>query len=313
MQYRLFPPFFKDELNSDFSEAWERFCLKLLKIENDTEMIKKRKPPEQGVDLFYKDKKIAYQCKSFQKDANFNITKAQSSLLMALEYKESIGWDSYYICSNVELTGKQEMQLKTNYKGVEILDFEYWINLCKKYPHIVQENFRFLVDVPNRFISYRIKQIESISEDLKLSIDKSINSFCAWVYMHQTDEIFKVPLSKSMTIKDLKLYLRGIFGLSNAPVIDTVEIKVEIGITITEIRSNKGNLFDFEDSTILGEIANLEESLIELYIKYEFAGKEDIVFQFDSLQDFEHSLFNWTKKKSKALSENISRFNERGY
>ncbi|HBN90794.1 MAG TPA: hypothetical protein DD408_16665, partial [Rheinheimera sp.] len=66
IHYRLVPPFLYVPEEQDFSKAWEFFCCKLLNLSNMTTEIYVRNPPEQGVDIYYPSKKIAYQCKSVE-------------------------------------------------------------------------------------------------------------------------------------------------------------------------------------------------------------------------------------------------------
>ncbi|WP_455819594.1 hypothetical protein [Clostridium butyricum] len=46
--YNLYPPFVYIPEESNFSDVWEVFYLKLLKIDLNTNNIERRKPPKQG-------------------------------------------------------------------------------------------------------------------------------------------------------------------------------------------------------------------------------------------------------------------------
>ncbi|MED4534735.1 hypothetical protein [Metabacillus fastidiosus] len=316
-QYRLVPPFFKDELNSSFSEAWERFCLKLLKLENKTENIKKRKPPENGVDLFYKDEKIAYQCKSLEENSKFNISHAKNSLQSALKKKNEIGWEEYVLCSNGELTGEQEIALKVIYEDIDIKDREYWIGLCKKYPQVVQENFRILIDVPNKFSCQRIKENINIPDDIKEILEKGNNCIETWIYIHKTDHIFKVNVTDSMTIENLIKYLQSLFGLSSISVINTQEFKVKLGVSITDLNEpdlERVMYSEIDYKKTLAELNFQKDSLIELFINYEIGSShQDIVFQFNEDTDFNSNFSTWKIQKCLGLQNNIKNFIERGF
>ncbi|MGE7997603.1 hypothetical protein ACQKOF_02770 [Lysinibacillus sp. NPDC093190] len=314
-EYRLYPPFFKDELDSSFADAWERFCLKLIKIENNTEDIKKRKPPESGVDLFYQSKKIAYQCKSLEENSIYNITNSVKSLKSALQIKESLGWEKYVICANTELTGNQEATLKSLYANIEVKDKEYWIGLCKKYPYIVQENFKLLIDTPSNYICEKIKDSLVISENIKEILSESTNCISTWFYIHKRDNIFKIPITLNMKIGDLIDFLRSIIGLPQEPIIDTQAIKMSYGVSIFE--PNQLSTIERKYYTLADKDKRLTDlnvkstSVIEFYINYEIIGNKDIAFQFDSVN--EKNIENWINKKEECLINEIETFQERGY
>lgn len=175
--YRLHPPFLYVPEEATFSTAWESFCCKLLNISNATDSIYIRNPPEQGVDLFFPEKGIAYQCKSVEsgKSGDFNVTKAVSSWRSALKVQDSLGWKNYTICTNVSISGSAEETLKKEIPGVTILPSSYWINLCEKHSAIVERNFRRLVDIPtNRVLESIRKQFTAIySSDLAQKMKKT--------------------------------------------------------------------------------------------------------------------------------------------
>ncbi len=97
--YRLEPPFLYVAEEQDFSKAWEHFCCKLLNLSNKTTEIYVRNPPEQGVDIYYPSKKIAYQCKSVEsgKSGDFNAAKAIESIEAAKRIKTELGWQTYVL------------------------------------------------------------------------------------------------------------------------------------------------------------------------------------------------------------------------
>jgi hypothetical protein len=90
-RYLLYPPFLTVHEETNFSDIWESFCLKLLKLEYGTNEIQRRRPPENGIDLYYKSKKIAFQCKSTLEGNKFNIKNACNSLCSALAYTRFVG------------------------------------------------------------------------------------------------------------------------------------------------------------------------------------------------------------------------------
>src|SRR5690349_4350784 len=137
--YQFFPPIFIVPEESNFPDSWEVFCCKLLNLENRTSSIHRRLPPESGVDLYYPEKKIAYQCKSVDTGltTGFNLTKIKNSYNSALIIKSSLGWEKYVVCVNTELTGAQQENFARELPDVVILTKSFWISLCEKFPTAV--------------------------------------------------------------------------------------------------------------------------------------------------------------------------------
>ena len=134
IKYNLHPPYFKVPEESTFPDAWEVFCCIMLNTHNKTDNIHRRKPPEKGIDLLWREKKIAYQCKSvFDENGKFNITNAKKSLKDAIQAKQedaSLDWHTYEICTNIELTGSQESKLTSIETNIEIREKTFWWRLC---------------------------------------------------------------------------------------------------------------------------------------------------------------------------------------
>src|SRR5437870_1273843 len=122
MEYHLYPPFFEITPEPSFSDAWEAFCCLLLNLRNGTTEIRRRTPPDSGVDLTWSSTKFAYQCKAVEsgKAGDFPLSKAIDSVETALQHRASIGWDKYGICTNVDVTGAQEEKIRKVYADVEL-------------------------------------------------------------------------------------------------------------------------------------------------------------------------------------------------
>jgi hypothetical protein len=218
MDYIFYPPFFIENEETNFPDSWEVFCCKLLNLENKTSSIARRLPPENGVDLFFSDKKIAYQCKSIENGLNsgFNLTKIKNSYNSALNIKSSLGWDKYVVCINTDLTGRQEENFKRELPDVDILTKSYWTALCNKFPTMVQENFRRLIPIPQKTVEEKITDrfYPDYSDHLKTLL--KTNSFDLLFYSNRHNSVYRIPVSKDFKVTDLLHILRGIFKLPPA-------------------------------------------------------------------------------------------------
>jgi len=142
----LYPPLFIVEPQTSFADAWEVFCCEVINRHNETTEIYRRKAPESGIDLYWQSKQIAYQCKSVEDaTSRFSVSKALKSLESAMKIRDSLRWNRYVFCTNVALTGPQEMQLRTILQEVEFLTPSFWVpRITEQLPHL-RDRFRQLI------------------------------------------------------------------------------------------------------------------------------------------------------------------------
>jgi hypothetical protein len=211
--YIFYPPFFVVNGEANFSDSWEEFCCKLLNLENKTSSIVRRLPPENGVDLFFPDEKIAYQCKSIEMGltSGFNLTKIKDSYNSALKIKSSLGWDKYVVCINIDLTGKQSENFKQELSDVTILTKSYWTSLCNKFPTMVYDDFRRLIPISPRKVEEKITDIfhPDYSDNLKALLKS--DSFDLLFYSNRHYSPYKILVSKKFKVKDLLDILMDFF------------------------------------------------------------------------------------------------------
>jgi hypothetical protein len=228
--YRLQPPFLYVAEEQDFSKAWEHFCCKLLNINNKTKEIYVRNPPEQGVDIFYQSKKIAYQCKSVEsgKSGDFNATKAVESIEAAKRIKTQLGWEKYVLCVNVAISGTAEAALKKALPDIEILPNSHWTQLCETYPVEVERNFRRLVEVPRARVLDAIHNrfIDHYSAQLREKIEES--SFDVFLYSNRYDTTYRIPVCESLSCRDLLGIVRECFKLPESTNISAEGINISL-------------------------------------------------------------------------------------
>jgi hypothetical protein len=116
-------------------------------LHNRTDDIRRRTPPETGIDLYCDQQKIAYQCKSVE-EANGKLKpdKAEKSLHSALTIRNSAAtpWEKYVICSNAPLTGTCEERLKAICKDVQFLTPDFWEPICRKNWNDLKDRFRLI-------------------------------------------------------------------------------------------------------------------------------------------------------------------------
>lgn len=193
-----------------------------------------RNPPEQGVDIYYTSKRIAYQCKSVEsgKAGDFNAKNTVASIEAAERVKATIGWKKYVLCTNVAISGTAEAILRKALPSIEILSSSYWVALCERYPVEIERNFRLLLELPrpkvlrainNRFVEYYASQ-------LKEKLNR--NSFDVFIYSNRHDATYRVPVSDEFSCGDLIAIFREFFKLPEAQEIESEGIRVSLSHSI---------------------------------------------------------------------------------
>src|SRR5258708_869644 len=146
MNYYFYPPFFVIDPQTSFDEAWEVFCCEMLNLDNSTNLIRRRVPPDLGADLLWDEERTIFQCKSVINgdSSDLDISKIKQSIDRAKENQVSLGWQKYVLCTNVDLTGSQEQKLREYFPGILFRTPIYWTSLCKKFSQHASYRFRSL-------------------------------------------------------------------------------------------------------------------------------------------------------------------------
>ena len=120
-------------------------------MDNKTTAIRQRTPPESGIDLYWDQQQIAYQCKSVEDSTGkFKADKAEASLRSAMQQRSRTPWKKYVLCSNVPLTGNSEDKLKAICPDVEFLTPDYWEPVCREHWNDLKDRFRLISRYPGK-------------------------------------------------------------------------------------------------------------------------------------------------------------------
>lgn len=212
----MYPPFFEIAPETSFDSAWEAFCEQILQLENKAPEIRRRTPPDNGVDIYWKEKKIAYQCKSAVyngRPGDFPVGEAIKSLKTALANKSQIGWEKYIICTNIDITGAQEEKIKEVYSDVEFLTSGYWSGVCRRHKEFVADRFRQLVRVSEDTLAKEIKDSFYQSYVTELKKKFANGTIKLFVVSNRRKTIFEIPVAPEMTVRELIEVLRKLFNL----------------------------------------------------------------------------------------------------
>ena len=221
--YNLYPPFLIVPEETDFSDAWESFCCKLLQLKERTDSIVRLGAPEGGIDLYDAKRSIAYQCKSVEsgKRGDFNVNQAISSIQAAIAKRHERPWKQYVVCTNVDVTGSAFDRLRGFLPDVDIRPRSYWTNACESFPLAVQRNFRRLITIPpDRLVSATVDMVgthileTSVSEHIRSKLSES--PYDIFLYSNMHEKLYRLRVSPSLTIQDLDTFFRGLFRLPSS-------------------------------------------------------------------------------------------------
>jgi hypothetical protein len=230
MNYHLYPPFLVVPEESDFPDAWESFCCKLLNLSEKTAEIYRRTPPEQGIDLLYPSKHIAYQCKSVEsgKSGDFNLSNALASIAAAKKVQSEVGWKKYVLCTNVDITGTTEKKLKEALPDIILMPRSHWLTLCEEYSDKVERNFRVLLTIPPQRVLNTIDQAFYSNYSVELKKMLADNPFDIFLYSNRHEKVYRIPVASEFKVEDLLHLLRWFFKLPESRTISAEDISVSL-------------------------------------------------------------------------------------
>ncbi len=196
---------------TNFGQAWETLCFKLLQAEYSNNSLIRLKPPDKGIDIYSQTNKDAYQCKSSEIGIYGNINPADciSSIKTAVKVKHNIEWKKYFIATNSNFTGNgfeklQEYLKANNLENIEQLGPQFWSDLCEKHYDKVADllDYRFLVTEQEVIEAFKkARYFDKYIEQYRNEIEK--HDYKVNVKNNRTPIELKIPFSPDLTIKNL--------------------------------------------------------------------------------------------------------------
>lgn len=212
MKYNFSANFLKiNSPDTNFGQAWETLCFRLLKADNSNQNIIRFKAPDKGIDIYSQTNQEAYQCKSSEVGVYGNIspTDCINSIRTAMGVRSNINWNKYFIATNSNFTGNgfeklQEFLQENSLNSIEQLGPEFWSELCEKYYDKVSNllDYRFLVtevEVINAF--KKARYFDKFVNEYKQEIEEQ--DYTVNVKNNRTPIELKIPFSPNLTIENL--------------------------------------------------------------------------------------------------------------
>lgn len=246
MEYHLIPPFFIIEPQNSFDKAWEEFCRQLLNLAHQTTEVRRRTPPEFGIDLLWPQEGLAFQCKCVEagEAGTFKTDDAIQSLQRALEMQSVMKWQKYILCININLTGKQELKLQEKLPTIDFYTNGYWVDLCKKFHNQIADRFRIPVPISRIYIDQTLDKIYLRHYTQQYQRDPSAPLMSILVYSKRRHQIFELEIPVNFTAGELLLLLSELFHLpepiTTYPERDiSLSLKYTLAINDHEIRPER--------------------------------------------------------------------------
>lgn len=177
-------------------------------LEHQTGEIHRRIPPESGVDLFWPAQGIAYQCKSTKKSQGktIDLTKMKKSLNDALRVRQSLGWQQYVFCTNVEVTEPQSAALRQIYPHIAFHGPEYWDRLCQQFHTYAAHRFCAMLPLIPPYPTSDFEKVQQrYEQDFALSLQQAYQDdqlLKAHFFIERYKGGFEVQLPLTFTVAE---------------------------------------------------------------------------------------------------------------
>ena len=272
MKYNFSPLFLKVlPPDTNFGEAWESLCFDLLS-EAFSEKFNKINSPDQGIDIFSKERNEAYQCKSDERGALGSIGSDESikSLASAIKNKNLFNWNKYLFSTNANYTGHAMKNILeyANANGLDInsIEFngpEYWDKLCDKHFDKVKKKFDFRLIVSENQVLEAFMKARYFDNYIKQYYEQIKNSnFKIVIKNNRTPLEYEIPFSQELSVENLVDVGQVLMGIS-LDWNNFNDVQTSAGPSISLTINQKSQPF----STKIGQLNLGSEDKLELWVK----------------------------------------------
>lgn len=257
---------------TSFADAWEFFCLDLLRASSPQTQFQHLLPPDRGVDILATALKLAYQCKADERGAFGTAPKQASidSLRTAVAHAKGLGWQDYRFATNADFSGNAVEEIYTVAKELGIdrsrIEFngpKFWSDLCESHLSVVQSRLDYRLQVSEAEVidAFRkAKYFESKVEEYRKLIQEG--HYQLQLRNNRTPLSLCLPFSPDLTIKhclDVAMQLLNV-SLDSQPYAD-LGTSARPSISIVVDRVPQGF------TKKMGELSEDELGRLELWIK----------------------------------------------
>lgn len=164
--------------------------------------------------MLWESAAIAYQCKAVEdgKASSMNLKKIEQSIQTALAHQSELGWQRYVLCTNVKLTGPQQRRLKRLLPEIEFIGQGTWVDLCKKFPTLVADRFRTLIQISQERALRALNEAYLHNYLHSITIPLS-NLLTLLVYSQRRRYLFELPVPSTCSAQDALDLICELFNL----------------------------------------------------------------------------------------------------
>ena len=207
---------------TNFGEAWELLCFTLLRTETADTGLLRLSPPDRGVDILSSSTGNAYQCKSSERGVFGSIDAEDciSSLKTALIAQTALGWKTYSLAINAQLTGAGlgKINAYATQRSIPppvLLPPDYWADLCEKHQSKIEHFFDYRVFVSEQEVLEALRKAryyETVIASARAALDAT--PLKVTVSNNRTPILLDIPFSTDLTVEKLLDVAKELMGIS---------------------------------------------------------------------------------------------------
>lgn len=215
---KILPP------NTSFGDAWDSFCLSLLRQEDGHQHYLSLKAPDRGIDILKRSDNTAIQCKADERGALGTLSPSSSieSLKTAMLHRDSIEWIKYSFATNADYSGdgfgkiiSEAKTLGLNKEDIEFFGPDYWSDLCEKHISAVKHLLDYRLTYTETEVEEAFKKARYYDSHITKYIGLiSEDSFNIEVANNRTPIVLAIPFAPSLTVKQCLDVAKSLLGLT---------------------------------------------------------------------------------------------------
>lgn len=300
--------------NTSFGDAWDSFCLSLLRKEDGHQHYLSLKAPDRGIDILKRSDNTAIQCKADERGALGTLSPSSSieSLKTAILHRNSIEWIKYSFATNADYSGdgfikiiNEAETLGLKKDNIEFLGPDYWSDLCEKH-----------IDAVKHLLDYRLTYTEAeVEEAFKKAryydshITKYVgliskDSFNIEIANNRTPIVLAIPFAPSLTVKQCLDVAKSLLGLTlETEHYSDIGTSASPGLSLT--LDQKAQSFDKK----LGDFSEDERKRLKLWVQTRYSLDERSKNSDSAMFELMYKTTS-TVSREESKKKTIERFNK---
>lgn len=300
--------------NTSFGDAWDSFCLSLLRKEDGHQHYLSLKAPDRGVDILKRSDNTAIQCKADERGALGTLSPSPSieSLKTAILHRNSIDWIKYSFATNAEYSGDGFIKIITEAKtlglkkdNIEFLGPDYWSDLCEKHIDAVKHLLDYRLTYTEAEVEEAFKKARYYDSHTTKYIGLiSKDSFNIEIANNRTPIVLAIPFAPSLTVKQCLDVAKSLLGLTlETEYYSDIDTSASPGLSLT--LDQKAQSFDKR----LGDFSEDERKRLKLWVQTRYSLDERSKNSDNAMFELMYKTTS-TVSREESKKKTIERFNK---